>query len=197
MAEMMLQNLYVDNVLVGVNSTEEGIEYYNELKKIFENASMNLREYSSIDSALLDIIPKKDRAKGQKVKVFGVVWDMNADTISVSGFSDFPSESVRTKREMLQAVAKIFDPLGYFSPVVLKFNTLIQRLWKDGVKWDDPIQPEILCQWKKWADEMPLICDFSIPRFIAHSLSTHLLFLLFLPQRIQQILQLVVCLLLR
>ena len=39
------RNIYVDNLISGISSTEEGITYYKETKKIFDDASMNMRQW--------------------------------------------------------------------------------------------------------------------------------------------------------
>ena len=90
---------------------------------------MNLREYTSNDAALLDQLPPEDRSKAKIPKVMGLYWSIEGDTLSVPGADSFNGD-VQTKRDMLHTVAHIFDPLGFFAPVTLKFKLLIQALWK-------------------------------------------------------------------
>ena len=44
LATHIQNNIYVDNVLIGVESVNEAYKVYREAKIIFEKASMNLRE---------------------------------------------------------------------------------------------------------------------------------------------------------
>ena len=39
------ENIYVDNVMLGATSVKEAFEIYIESKRIFQGASMNLREW--------------------------------------------------------------------------------------------------------------------------------------------------------
>ena len=42
-----MNNIYVDNVLIGANNVKEASDIYQEAKEIFEKASVNLREWNS------------------------------------------------------------------------------------------------------------------------------------------------------
>lgn len=44
-----------------------------------------------------------------------------------------------TKRTLVSSIAKIYDVLGWFSPVIIKVKTLLQRLWESEVDWDEPV----------------------------------------------------------
>ena len=89
-AKSILSNIYVDNVLHGVDSTEEGYQFYLESKALFKiGASMNLREYTSNDAALLDQLPPEDRSKAKIPKVMGLYWSIEGDTLSVPGADSF------------------------------------------------------------------------------------------------------------
>ncbi len=46
-ADKVVENIYVDHVIVGVDSIEEVTAFYHEAKEIFQKASMNLREWMS------------------------------------------------------------------------------------------------------------------------------------------------------
>ena len=169
LAQEILSNTYVDNVVIGVLDTKAGLKAYVESKALLQTAGMNLREYVSNDSELMALIPEEDRAKGEVVKVFGLRWELASDSIFVSGASDFPTE-VKTKREMLHAVAKVFDPLGLFTPALLPLKMLIQECWKLGLKWDETIPPELSARWQEISLQIHLLSKHKFPRQVSHSL---------------------------
>ena len=37
-----------------------------------------------------------------------------------------------TKREVLQVIGSVFDPLGYYSPTVLRAKLFMKMLWKEA-----------------------------------------------------------------
>ncbi|VDN51221.1 unnamed protein product [Dracunculus medinensis] len=49
------------------------------------------------------------------------------------------SHILATKRQLLQYVASIYDPLGYTGLIVLH----LQYLWRQNVKWDDQLESEL------------------------------------------------------
>ena len=53
----------MDNVITGTNSLEEAILLYRGSKSMFNDASMNLREWISSDQHMNRIIQKEDSKK--------------------------------------------------------------------------------------------------------------------------------------
>ncbi len=165
-ARKIAESCYVDNVITGANSTEEGFKFYQEAKEIFRNCSMNLREWTSNDTELMKNIAEIDRAKSEKPKVMGLVWDLSQDALLVPGADTATEKPVTTKRQLLHALAKIFDPLGFFSPATVKMKTLLQSLWRESLGWDSILPPEIQESWKEMMADIPLISSIPIPRFL-------------------------------
>ena len=50
----ILNNIYVNNVLIGVDSASQAYRAYHEAKRIFKKASMNLRELNFNSVEFLD-----------------------------------------------------------------------------------------------------------------------------------------------
>ena len=72
-AEKIMKHMYVDNLLTGVNSSEEAREFYSESKEVFQNSSMNLREWNSNSKEFLNSISEQDRVKETVTKVLGIL----------------------------------------------------------------------------------------------------------------------------
>ncbi|GFW22184.1 integrase catalytic domain-containing protein [Trichonephila clavipes] len=78
-------------------------------------------------------------------KVLGLSWNNNEDylTTDTKSLLEYVSLDKNTKRLILQAVGKIFDPLGLISPFTVRMKCLLQELWKEEIQWDDPLPTHI------------------------------------------------------
>ena len=66
-----------------MNSDENCRLVYEEAKLIFQNVTMNLREWNSNNFEFLKSLPNGERAAASETtKVLGIVWD---DIISIMG----------------------------------------------------------------------------------------------------------------
>ena len=66
-----------------------------------------------------------------------------------------------TKRNVLKTVASVFDPIGLFSPVLLRGKLLIQELWKRGVEWDEEIEDIVIeNQWTELKKDLENISNY-------------------------------------
>ena len=57
-AKLLQRDIYVDNLITGVQSVSEGVKLYTEAKQIFATATMNLREWASNSEELMASIPQ-------------------------------------------------------------------------------------------------------------------------------------------
>ena len=53
-------NMYVDNMITGIETSTQADELYKEAKTLFQCASMNLREWALNSSEFLQNIPECD-----------------------------------------------------------------------------------------------------------------------------------------
>ena len=120
----------------------------------FQEASMNLREWMSNSAGFLSMIPECDRAHGENIKVLGVRWNPKGDTLTITAPNTQILNAVDTKRQLPEAVAMIFNPL--FNPLFLA-KLLLQKLWINGINWDEPLGSQYLCKWKAVAIELEKI----------------------------------------
>eukprot|EP00795_Rhopilema_esculentum_P006774 gene6774-12340_t len=82
-------------------------------------------------------------------KILGLAWDKTSDRIRFD-FSKIFSNDCQfvTKREILSSTAKIYDPLGLLSPIVVPLKLLFQELCKKKVNWDTKLSEEISTEWR-------------------------------------------------
>ena len=82
----ILRNIYVDNVLIGINSVNEICGVYEEAKSIFERAAMNLRQWNSNCCEFSEFLPNYEKAAASdNTSVLGLSWDQFKDTIIFQG----------------------------------------------------------------------------------------------------------------
>ena len=69
---------------------------------------------------------------------------------------------VVTKRDILQQSSKVYDPLGFFSPVTIRAKILLQEIWLQKYDCDTPLPLDVQQRRHGTADELN---DVSSQRF--------------------------------
>ena len=72
---------------------------------------MNLKEWISNSLEFLNLLPQSEIVKGDTVKTFGIPWNYTEDYLQILGINFTYVHESPTKRGVLKALAKIFDPL--------------------------------------------------------------------------------------
>lgn len=143
-------DFYVDDLITGAHSIEEARELQTELRKFMNSGGLNLRKWASNEIEALDGIPLEHRQLKNDItidtnttlKMLGVQWDPLMDNFTYD-LSMNEQKKHYTKRELVAEVARIFDPLGWVSPVVITAKMKLQEIWLLGVNWDDEIPDEM------------------------------------------------------
>jgi hypothetical protein len=133
-------NCYMDNILYTFNTVAEGIVLHKESRELFKSAKMNLRDFTTNCTELRESFESGSESKQDVVSVLGLWWDIHSDTIRIKAKL---SPQPYTKRGILRFLAKTFDPLGLFSPVLIVVKVLLQDIWKLKLKWDEVISPAL------------------------------------------------------
>ncbi|XP_046803790.1 uncharacterized protein LOC124419217 [Lucilia cuprina] len=132
------------------------------LKKITANHPDLLSQISSDDLLNTEFLKLYDSSS---TKTLGIRWNAISDSFTYK-VEQLNSTSSSTKRQILSAVAKLFDPAGWLTPIIIQAKILLQELWQDGVGWDDEVKPQFLDKWKIFVDSFPTIESIEIPRWI-------------------------------
>merc|ERR1711872_907591 len=71
---------------------------------------------------------------------------------------------VSSKRAVLSILSRIFDPLGFISPYILKAKVLFQKICRLGLDWDDPLPKEFDDEFQAWLKDSRKLNDLEIQR---------------------------------
>ena len=166
-------SFYVDDCLAGADSAEEGIEVHRQLQGLFAEAEFLLRKWNSSSPLVLEAIPAELRASQTSLpisstedaytKTSGVEWHSVMDHFRLDVNNHTLTESL-TKRTLVSDIARTYDVLGWFAPVIIKLKILLQRLWESKVGWDDPVPQAIEDEWSMWRSELKSLSMIHIPR---------------------------------
>ncbi|XP_075156365.1 uncharacterized protein LOC142229664 [Haematobia irritans] len=174
-SRILRNNMYVDDALAGAHSVSEGIQARKELERILLSGGFELRKWTSNAKEVLEGLPR-DRLLNEdflnfddksSAKTLGIRWNAKNDSFY------FVSEKLRdkenfTKREVLSVIARLFDPLGWLSPVIITAKIFMQQLSLDEIEWDDSLKPLSLIKWKSFIQKYVDIDRISIPRWVRY-----------------------------
>ena len=146
-AEAVEKSFYVDDGLTGADDTKRATTLHGQLCDLFSHGDFVLRKWNSSDPTVLQAIPPDLRDSKEVLpicdsngctKTLGLEWNTTTDTFHLT-ISKFPQSERVTKRLLASDVAKVYDILGWYSPVTVTMKILLQRIWELRVDW------EILC----------------------------------------------------
>ncbi|XP_033212371.1 uncharacterized protein LOC117169969 [Belonocnema kinseyi] len=159
------ESFYVDNCVTSVDSKEELEVFVREARAIMATGGFDLRGWESSGGV----------SQGEYVLVHGISWNKHKDTISINPTVVYiGTPIVITKRVILSAVHKIFDPIGFTCPVSLQPKIWLKQLWKEKVGWDTEINDKHRHEFLVRINDLPLLKQIEIPRKIGNGrLSIH------------------------
>ena len=65
--------------------------------------------------------------------------------------------TILTKKTILSKVVTIFEPLGFFSPFIVRVKIILQELWSKGLSWDDAINADVYSRISNWLVELEFL----------------------------------------
>ena len=176
--ECLQRSTYVDDVITGANTETDALMIYNQSKAIFREGGFNLRKFQTNSPTLQK---KINIAEGTSVtersgefstvspemKVLGVTWNHVTDELvfDPSDLALVGEKLLPTKRNAVSLIGRFYDPLGYLSPITIRFKVFFQKLCKAKLEWDSELPAcESLREWKTLLADLKIANPVSIPR---------------------------------
>ncbi len=166
------RNFYVDDGLISVSSVKEAKELTVEAQELCKGAGLRLHKFDSNRKEVLSCLATSERAAttdsvkfnpdaASEGQVLGIQWSVSNDTLS---FNVNAKDHSPTCRDVLSAVASLYNPLGFVAPFTITGKCILQELCRRGIGWDDPL-PENLCPWwEEWRNGLQRLKEVIIPR---------------------------------
>ncbi|XP_058826504.1 uncharacterized protein LOC131686254 [Topomyia yanbarensis] len=166
------KSFYVDDFIGGAQSVSEAIQLRSELSELLAKGGFALRKWTSNQLLVLaglssDEIGTQSAIKfdtNETVKTLGITWEPESDNLHFNS-EIRQHQNAPTKRSILSAISRLFDPLGLISPIIINGKMLMQRLWLLACSWDDEVPDCIATAWEKLSVQLPKIADFRVSRY--------------------------------
>lgn len=167
--EYVQRDMFMDDLLVSLPNIDIAIKLQPQLVEFFKAGSFEMVKWISNSVKVLSHIPIEMQSPTvvefdkSYFKVLGLQYTPSSDDFN---FKIQEINGICTKRTMLSVVSRIFDPLGFLSPISLFIKLLIKKLWEIKWDWDDPAPKEIKMLWEKFENEFSLLNNTKIPRHV-------------------------------
>ncbi|XP_046868784.1 uncharacterized protein LOC124461292, partial [Drosophila willistoni] len=145
-AQAMKDYHYVDDFIYSVDNYVEVGNIATQVRDIHAAGGFHIRNWSSNSKEVLRIlftfICKFARLKRNVLD----------------------SDKTPTKRELVQALMSMYDPLGFISCFTIELKVLLQEVWRSGIGWDTGLPNALLPKWIRWKRILTTIAGLTIPR---------------------------------
>ncbi|KAL0860934.1 hypothetical protein ABMA27_009466 [Loxostege sticticalis] len=179
-AEKVATDFYMDDLMTGCETKEDGIKLYREMNELLAKGGFELQKWTSNSQELLKEM-KEFEIKGNEdekeikeslkiktdeiIKIVGLTWNRSDDSFTYKVVMPALKEPA-TKRSIIADISRFYDPLGWVGPSIIISKMLIQKLWLAGIDWDEAVPTEILNEWSTYREELKLLSNITIPRWI-------------------------------
>jgi len=158
----------MDDFVAGAEDDNGVIAIYYQLTALMRKYSFPMGKWASNSELFRNIW----KVGGLEIKpitqVLGVRWDITRDTLFTDhrDVTDKAHEGPSTKRQLLQATSRFYDPMGLMSPVLINGKLIFQDSWCRGVGWDELLPDDLETRWSNWVKLVPDLLDIHIPRWM-------------------------------
>jgi len=168
---VITQDFYMDDLMTGCDTEAECCRLQQEVSMILNSAKLPLRKWCSNSQAVLQCISRKEQdplftlniSDDDSVKSLGLCWKPIADEFHFQ-LTTVPESYKLTKRTLLSQLNRIFDPLGFLAPVLIRGKIFLQQMWATKMDWDTVLPIEMGTKWIDFYHSLEQLKNCPIPR---------------------------------
>ncbi|HWI50021.1 MAG TPA: A17 family peptidase, partial [Rummeliibacillus sp.] len=164
--EILSSGFYVDNLIfTSMQEESEIVGIYHQCKKRMEEGGFILRSWNSNSDALRVKFKEENSFVEHSScceKILGYSFNVVTDCMHINKVEYL--ESISTKRQLLSEISKLFDPLNFALPILVRGKLLMRQVWQQKLAWDQKVPNEILKEWYKIRSNCENLDTIAIPR---------------------------------
>lgn len=154
--QRMKKSFYVDNLVCSLDTLPEVLEFKGVASEAMAKGGFNLRgwEYTL------------DGGNDSSTSILGLKWDRQRDVLglNMSWWRGWSETEGLTKRNVYSMVQRIYDPIGFCSPVTVNLKRLIQTVWEQKLEWDDKLSDETMQNFRGVLQDAHMLQEISVGR---------------------------------
>ncbi|XP_050063210.1 uncharacterized protein LOC126552533 [Aphis gossypii] len=139
-SRVIRHDFYMDDLMTGASTVDEYCHLQKQINSILESIG-----------------------EDGVIKSLGLSWKPALDAFQfIVERKAFLAKS--TKRTLLADLNRIFDPLGFLAPVLVRGKIFLQQLWQLKIEWDQQLPEELSNRWYTFYQEFNDLSYLPIPR---------------------------------
>ncbi|XP_008189612.1 uncharacterized protein LOC103311696 [Acyrthosiphon pisum] len=170
-AEVINRDFYMDDLMTGCDTVEECMQLQRHITVILESARLPLRKWCSNSHLIIANISENHKyplfalnlGNEDTVKSLGLCWQPALDQFKFN-ISIPLDRATLAKRKLLSELNRVFDPLGFLGPMLIKGKIFLQHLWQQKIDWDAPLQADIQEKWRRYYSGLEFLKELCIHR---------------------------------
>jgi Pao retrotransposon peptidase. len=161
----------MDDFVAGAPDENSIVKLYYELVALMKQLSLPMAKWATNSTQLTDIWHAERRQVTLETHVLGVPWNTATDELSLAqpDINDGMTFVTTTKRQLLKATSRFYDPLGLATPISVVSKILFQETWNRGLQWNELLPADLAKRWAVWTSTLHELPTITIPRFIGAS----------------------------
>lgn len=166
-SQVALNDFYFDDMLGGAHTEQDLILRQSEVLGLLQTAGFELTKWRTNSVKLSNRIAAEEGEVPFECGVLGMKWNTKDDQLCLNiGKLPIVSPSTKvTKRVVVSAIAKVYDPTGLVLPIITTGKILQQNIWRANINWDEELNADLLSQWLKYEENIRQLNQISIPRW--------------------------------
>ena len=168
--------MYIDDFTGGAKTSTDRYKLYRLIERVLKDGGFPVHKFLTNDPELRRMVSDDQVVKETK-KVLGLPWNTTTDKIIIDLSDAINDSPVAKKRVVASSIMKIFDPLGFASPIVIAAKCILQETWQSKSDWDVPIPENLQRRWREWQDSLKNCPRFELSRcYVTEHVSNYSLF---------------------